>query len=267
MPGLNILLTQVRASLQPQPITLQSLPPDLVRDWITPDGRARVSIIPKGDSDNDAVLNRFIKAVVPVRPDATGAAIGIHEGGRTVVGAFVEAGVLSFVAITAAACCWCCRRVRDVAITMAPIVLTGLLTLGSCVVIGQPLNFANIIALPLLFGIGVAFHIYFVMSWRSGGSHLLHLEPGAGGVLQRPDHRDRLRQPLGLQPSRHGQHGQAADDLADLDPGLGPAVPARPDGAAAGQTRTGARGGSAARVSEAAGHRPIVDLSTRYRSV
>jgi hypothetical protein len=65
------------------------------------------------------------------------------------------------------------RRVREVAITMAPIVLTGLLTLGTCVLIGQPLNFANIIALPLLFGIGVAFHIYFVMSWRSGGSHLL----------------------------------------------------------------------------------------------
>jgi hypothetical protein len=42
---------------------------------------------------------------------------------------------------------------------MAPIVLTGLLTMGTCVLIRQPLNFANIIALPLLFGIGVAFHI------------------------------------------------------------------------------------------------------------
>jgi hopanoid biosynthesis associated RND transporter like protein HpnN len=172
MPGLNVLLIQVRASLQPQPITLQSLPPDLVRDWITPDGRTRVSIIPKGDSNNDAVLNRFIKAVVPVVPDATGAALGIYEGGRTIVGAFVEAGLLSFITITLLLLL-VLRRVRDVAITMAPIVLTGLLTMGSCVVIGQPLNFANIIALPLLFGIGVAFHIYFVMSWRSGGSHLL----------------------------------------------------------------------------------------------
>jgi predicted RND superfamily exporter protein len=45
--------------------------------------------------------------------------------------------------------------------------------LGTCVAIGEPLNFANIIALPLLFGIGVAFHIYFVMAWRAGGSHLL----------------------------------------------------------------------------------------------
>ena len=88
------------------------------------------------------------------------------------VDAFIEAGVLSFVAICGLLLL-ALRRVRDVAITMAPIVLTGLLTMGTCVVIGQPLNFANIIALPLLFGIGVAFHIYFVMSWRSGGAHLL----------------------------------------------------------------------------------------------
>jgi predicted RND superfamily exporter protein len=39
--------------------------------------------------------------------------------------------------------------------------------------IGQPINFANIIALPLLFGIGVAFHIYLVMAWRSGEEHFL----------------------------------------------------------------------------------------------
>jgi hopanoid biosynthesis associated RND transporter like protein HpnN len=172
MPGLGVLLAQVRGSLQPQPITLQSLPPDMVRDWVTPDGRARVSIIPKGDSNNNAVLTRFIDAVVPVVPNVTGAALGIHEGGATIVGAFVEAGVLSFIAITILLLA-VLRRVRDVAITMAPIVLTGLLTMGTCVIIGQPLNFANIIALPLLFGIGVAFHIYFVMAWRAGGAHLL----------------------------------------------------------------------------------------------
>jgi hypothetical protein len=172
MPGLATLLDQVRDTLQPQPVSLQTLPPDLVRDWLTPDGRARISVVPKGDSNNNAVLTRFIDAVVKVIPDASGAPIGIHEGGRTVAGAFAKAGVLSFIAITILLLI-VLRRVRDVAITMAPIVLTGLLTMGSCVVIGQPLNFANIIALPLLFGIGVAFHIYFVMSWRSGGSHLL----------------------------------------------------------------------------------------------
>jgi predicted RND superfamily exporter protein len=52
-------------------------------------------------------------------------------------------------------------------------VLSGFLTLGTCVVIGQPINFANIIAFPLLFGVGVAFHIYFVMAWRGGATDLL----------------------------------------------------------------------------------------------
>ena len=165
-------LSQIQSALAAEPVTLASLPADLVRDWMTADGQALVSISPRGDSNDDAVLTRFIDAVTRIAPDATGTPFGIRQGGRTVVYAFLEAGLLSFITITVLLFA-VLRRVRDVAITMAPIVLTGLLTLGSCVVIGQPLNFANIIALPLLFGIGVAFHIYFVMSWRSGGSHLL----------------------------------------------------------------------------------------------
>jgi predicted RND superfamily exporter protein len=158
--------------LKAQPVTLDNLPADLKAQWIAKDGRARISVIPKGDSNDNAVLLRFTKAVRGVEPDVAGTPVGIQEGGKTVVGAFIEAGILSFIAITLLLFA-VLKRVRDVAITMAPIVLTGLLTLGSCVLIGQSLNFANIIALPLLFGIGVAFHIYFVMAWRAGGEHLL----------------------------------------------------------------------------------------------
>jgi len=172
IPGLNTLLDQIRFSLQAQPVTLDSLPPELKQQWMTSDGHARISVIPRGDSNNNEVLRKFTIAVRSIEPNVVGTPIGIQEGGRTIVGAFVEAGVLSFVAITLLLFL-VLRRVRDVAITMAPIVLTGLLTMGSCVLIGQPLNFANIIALPLLFGIGVAFLIYFVMAWRAGGEHLL----------------------------------------------------------------------------------------------
>jgi hopanoid biosynthesis associated RND transporter like protein HpnN len=172
IPPLATTLDQIRGALTAQPLTLASLPPDITHDWRSTDGRYRVSISPSGDANQNAVLVRFIDAVRKIAPDATGDPVDIREGGRTVVAAFIEAGVLSFVAITGLLFL-VLRRVRDVAITMAPIVLTGLLTMGTCVVIGQPLNFANIIALPLLFGIGVAFHIYFVMSWRSGGAHLL----------------------------------------------------------------------------------------------
>lgn len=172
MPPLQVVLRQAREVLSAQPVTAKTLPPEITRDWLAKDGTARVSVAPRGDSNDNAVLERFIKAVQTIAPDVTGETVGIREGGRTIAGAFIEAGVLSFIAITLLLFA-VLRRVRHVAITMAPIVLTGLLTLGSCVVIHQPLNYANIIALPLLFGIGVAFHIYFVMAWRSGGSHLL----------------------------------------------------------------------------------------------
>ncbi len=172
IPGFVTSLGQIRNLLHPRPISIESLPPELLRQWRSADGRARVSVAPKGDPNDDAVISRFIVAGIKIAPDASGAAIYRQGYGRAVVDAFIEAGVLSFVAICGLLLI-ALRRARDVAITVAPIVLTGLLTMSTCVLIRQPLNFANIIALPLLFGIGVAFHIYFVMSWRSGGSHLL----------------------------------------------------------------------------------------------
>jgi hopanoid biosynthesis associated RND transporter like protein HpnN len=172
IPPFLTTLEQIRNMLQPRPVSIETLPPELVRQWQTADGRARVSVVPRGDSNNDAVLRRFVAAGMKIAPDATGTAAYLQAYAGAVVDAFIEAGVLSFIAICGLLLI-ALRRVREVAITMAPIVLTGLLTMGTCVLIGQPLNFANIIALPLLFGIGVAFHIYFVMSWRSGGSHLL----------------------------------------------------------------------------------------------
>jgi hopanoid biosynthesis associated RND transporter like protein HpnN len=165
-------LDQIRSLLAAQPVTLQTLPPDLVRDWVAPDGKARVQVVPKGDANDNRVLSRFSHAVRTVAPDASGGPISIREAARTIEGAFIEAGVLSLIAV-AALLYLHLRSIREVAFTLAPVVLSGFLTLATCVLIGQPINFANIIAFPLLFGVGVAFHIYFVMAWRAGETNLL----------------------------------------------------------------------------------------------
>jgi len=70
------------------------------------------------------VLRKFTRAVLKIDPDVVGAPLGIQRSGEVVVGAFVEAGILSFIAITILLFI-VLRRVRDVAITMAPIVLTA----------------------------------------------------------------------------------------------------------------------------------------------
>ena len=55
------------------------------------------------------------------------------------------------------------RHFLHVLLTLVPLLEAGALTLEITVLIGQPMNFANIIALPLLLGIGVAFKIYYVL--------------------------------------------------------------------------------------------------------
>ncbi len=172
VPGMKIMLAQMSASLQAAPVTIASMPPDMVQDWIAADGSARIQVFPRDTSGSNTSLAQFSKAVLKLVPSATGAPISIRESGTTIVDAFIEAGVLSFVVITLLLIA-VLRRAKDVMMTIIPLVLTGLLTLGTSVAIGLQLNFANVIALPLLFGIGVAFNIYFVMAWRAGQIDLL----------------------------------------------------------------------------------------------
>lgn len=172
LPPLKVMLDQVRNLLLAEPVTLDNLPADLRADWIARDGRARVQAAPRGNSNDNGTLERFSKAVLRVAPDASGPPISIQGAGQTISRAFIQAAVLSLIAISLLLL-FVLRSLREVAFTLAPIIVAGFLTLGTCVLIGPPINFANIIAFPLLFGVGVAFHIYFVMAWRHGARDLL----------------------------------------------------------------------------------------------
>jgi hopanoid biosynthesis associated RND transporter like protein HpnN len=172
MPGFAITLTQLRAAMQASPVALADVPQDVRSDWVAADGRARIEVFPKGDSNDNATLRRFVSAVRAVVPGATGAPVSIQESGATISRAFVEAGAWALAAIVVLLAV-VLRSLRDVLLTLAPLALSGLVTLGLCVALGIPLNFENVIALPLLAGIGVAFNIYFVMAARGGARDLL----------------------------------------------------------------------------------------------
>ena len=137
-----------------------------------PDGRARVQVLPKGDPNDDDVLRKFATSVLAAEPLATGPAITLYESGKTVTSAFLEAGIIALAAI-AVLLFIALRRVTDVLLTLIPLLLAGAVTLEICVLTGTAINFANIIALPLLLGVGVAFKIYYVMAWRDGKTGLL----------------------------------------------------------------------------------------------
>jgi len=169
---LGTALAQLRELFKAHAVTRGNLPPEVAQEWVTPGGQARVDVAPRGDANSNQVLQRFAAAVRAVAPDAAEGPISILEARNTVVTAFIEAGACALFSI--AVLLWITlRRTVDVLLTLVPLLLAGVVTLEICVLVGLPLNFANIIALPLLLGVGVAFKIYYIMAWREGQTNLL----------------------------------------------------------------------------------------------
>ncbi len=169
---LKIALGDLHTLLQAHEVTRDNLPPDLVAQWITPDGQARLEVAPSGNANDNATLRTFAHDVQNVEPKATEGPISILEARRTIIKAFLEAGAWALLSI--AVLLWITlRRLGDVLLTLIPLLVAGVVTLEICVAIDMPLNFANIIALPLLLGVGVAFKIYYIMAWREGQTKLL----------------------------------------------------------------------------------------------
>src|SRR5581483_5088770 len=163
---------QARRLIDAEQVDTATLPSSLRKTWVSTDGELRVEVAPKGDGNDNTVLRRFVTAVRGVAPEATGQPVFIIEAAATVIKAFLQDGILSQVLI-ALVLFIALRRWVDVALTLVPLLVAMVVSLEICVLIGLQLNFANVIALPLLLGVGVAFKIYYIMAWRSGERNFL----------------------------------------------------------------------------------------------
>jgi hypothetical protein len=167
LSGLTPRLDVLAAAMTAGKLTVDTLPTEIRRDWIAPDGEVRIMVVPRGDSNDNAVMTRFVRAVQSVEPDATGPAVQIFEAGNAVSRAFRDATLWAVAAIMVLLLI-IVRRPWDVFLVLCPLLVAGLVTVDLLIALHISLNFANIIALPLLLGIGVAFNIYFVVNWRKG---------------------------------------------------------------------------------------------------
>ncbi len=174
-------LDHLRNALDVQPVAIANIPPEITRDWMLPDGRARLQVTPKPAAAGSAGLNAFVDEVTAAVPEAGGSAVSIIASARTIISAFQNAalGAIVLIALILFAVL---RRPLDVALVLAPLLMSALLTVLVCIVMRLPLNFANIIALPLLLGVGVSFNIYFIMNWRAG-EHSRLASPTARAVI------------------------------------------------------------------------------------
>jgi hopanoid biosynthesis associated RND transporter like protein HpnN len=163
--GLPARLDALREALGAQPVTLADVPQWLSRQYLAPDGRARVEAQPRFDLMDNEEMRRFCAEVTSVAPDAVGPVVQLVASGDAVVEAFEQASAIALVLITLLLFLQL-RSALDVVLVLTPLALAATLTFAISATIGPPINFANIIVIPLLLGLGVSSGIYLVTRAR-----------------------------------------------------------------------------------------------------
>ncbi|MBU2835399.1 MMPL family transporter [Acidithiobacillus thiooxidans] len=167
-------LKQLGMALSAGPVNLQTLPAALKDRYVGAAGQARVEIFPKANLSSNQAMYQFVQSVLKVEPRAVGTPVMLVQGGEAVLGAFQEATYIALASISLLLLL-ALRRYRDVLLIMIPLLLAALFTVAAMSLLGLSFNLGNIIVLPLLIGLGVAFAIYIVVRWRNGVdvAHLL----------------------------------------------------------------------------------------------
>lgn len=160
-------VSNLREASRAESVTRDDLPADLQQRWIGTDGRYRVEIIPAESLVENERLRAYADGVRELVPDATGEAVSELETGRVAVRAFTRALTLAGLA-TVLILFLLQRSLRVVAYVVGPLMLAGVWTAGLTGWLGPPFNFANVIALPLLLGVGVDNGIHMVHRARVG---------------------------------------------------------------------------------------------------
>ena len=154
-------LDTIGTMLEAAPFTVADLPEAVRSRWVSVDGRYRVEVVPSEDLRDTAALRRFVDEVRTVSPNATGSAVSIMESGNTVVYAFQEAIGGALIAIVVVLLI-VLRDVRKVILILIPLTAAAIMAGAATVVFDLSFNFANVMALPLLLGVGVDNGIHIV---------------------------------------------------------------------------------------------------------
>ena len=143
-------------------VTVDDLPKDLFQRWVSQEGAYRVMAFPRKDLNDIDNLREFVAEVKAVEASATDLPVIYLESGKAVVKAFQQAliGALGAIIIILVIVL---RSIKDVALVLLPLMMAAGFTGAATVLLKTPFNFAYIIAVPLIFGLGV-----------DSGIHMIH---------------------------------------------------------------------------------------------
>lgn len=178
-------MLMLRDGLTATGFNMDDLPLEVRSHWVSQDGSIyRVLVMPEQDLNDPENLKLFVNQILQTSPNVFGLPIGDVSSGQAIVEAFIEAFssallmiILLLIVLT--------RKLRTVVLIVVPLLLAALLT-GACNVwLNNPFNFANIIVLPLLLGMGVdsGIHIVHRLQHQRGDQTRLLQSSSARGVF------------------------------------------------------------------------------------
>ncbi len=159
------LVERLRAQINADFVEIETLPDNLKRRYLTADGKWRVDIVPEADVRDPKALKAFVRAVEKEFPTVSGGALQSQKAGEVISSAMLQATGIALAIITLFLII-VLRRVDEVLLMLFPLALAAILTTAAGVLLDIPFNYANVIVLPLLMGIGIDSGIHLVMRQR-----------------------------------------------------------------------------------------------------
>ncbi len=167
-------MEKLRLGLTARPIGIDDLPEDIRARWVSDAGIYRIDILPAKDMNVLDHMREFVERVRAAYPEVTGLPVIYIESMAVIIGSFQQAFATAIVLIFLLLS-FLLRNGRDTFLVLLPLVVGTLLTGAATALFRLPFNYANVIVLPLLFGLGVDNGIHMI--------HRMHQLPPGRSVL------------------------------------------------------------------------------------
>ena len=157
----------LRNNIQPAgPITMADIPPQLKKRFVSrAEDKFLLQIYPKHNIREQHALEAFIGQLRELDPDVTGSPVIGYESIRAMQQGYIEAAIYALIAIVLVTF-GTLRRVTDTLLALLPLGLGMVWAAGLMWLCNLQFNVANLVAAPLIIGIGIENGIHLVHRFR-----------------------------------------------------------------------------------------------------
>lgn len=159
-------LDMIAGQITDRPMTVQDVPREIRSMLVGKSGtKFLVRVFPRENIWEREPLVRFVREIQSVAPKATGTPLGIYEFVEILQKGYLKAAGWALVVIVVLV--WLdFRNFAAAVLTLVPLLVGIAWMVGALGATGIRFNPANIMTLPLIVGIGVAYGIYVVQRYR-----------------------------------------------------------------------------------------------------